>query len=200
MYNYCWLSLAQSFSGPSPAGPTTIFYSLRFGSPRTWSTRSQYLYSPGIRWSSYTPGTGFLLRLLLRLTGERWRYSNPGETDLQLNGYPQVFINSVTTSEGSALLSKEQTPLGSVYIPWRVFQRSSNVFGIDRTLRWSSKLNTFLGVQSWKPGRKEFCYRRRSAPTIFLVNERKLYCRNRQTSGRVAARHNLQKGFLEKGN
>jgi hypothetical protein len=37
--------------------------------------RSPYLYPPGTAWPSYTPGTGFTLRRLLRLAGLRWRYS-----------------------------------------------------------------------------------------------------------------------------
>jgi hypothetical protein len=37
---------------------------------------------------------------------------------LQLNGYPQVFTDSVINSRGSRCLNKEQKPLGSVYIPY----------------------------------------------------------------------------------
>jgi hypothetical protein len=33
VYNCCWSSPAQSFSGPSPAGLVTIFYCLRFETP-----------------------------------------------------------------------------------------------------------------------------------------------------------------------
>jgi hypothetical protein len=33
VYNFCWLSPAQSFSGPIPAGLMIIFYSLRFEIP-----------------------------------------------------------------------------------------------------------------------------------------------------------------------
>jgi hypothetical protein len=55
VYNCCWSSLAQSFSGPSPSGFMIIFYSLRFETPPTWRERSQYLYPPGTGWSSYTP-------------------------------------------------------------------------------------------------------------------------------------------------
>jgi hypothetical protein len=39
--------------------------------------RSPYLYPPGTGWPSYTPGNGFAFRRLLRLSGLRWRYSNP---------------------------------------------------------------------------------------------------------------------------
>jgi hypothetical protein len=38
--------------------------------------------------------------------------------DLQLNGYSQGFIDSVINSKGSNLLSKQEKPLGSVYIPY----------------------------------------------------------------------------------
>jgi hypothetical protein len=36
--------------------------------------------------------------------------------DLQLNGYPQGFTDSVINSKGSSHLNKEQKPLDSVYI------------------------------------------------------------------------------------
>jgi hypothetical protein len=39
-------------------------------------------------------------------------------SDLQLNGYPQAFTDSVINSKGSIHLNKEQKPLGSVYIPY----------------------------------------------------------------------------------
>jgi hypothetical protein len=51
VYNSCWSSSAQSFSGPSTLRFVTIFYCLRF-----WD---------------------FPFRRLLRLAGSRWRYSNP---------------------------------------------------------------------------------------------------------------------------
>jgi hypothetical protein len=39
-------------------------------------------------------------------------------SDLQLNGYPQGFIDSIINSKGSGCLNKEEKPLGSVYIPY----------------------------------------------------------------------------------
>jgi hypothetical protein len=54
LYNCCWPSPAQSFSDPSPARLTTMFYCLRFETPPTWKTRSPYLYPPGAGWPSYT--------------------------------------------------------------------------------------------------------------------------------------------------
>jgi hypothetical protein len=55
VYNCCCPSSAQSFSGPSPTGLTTIFYCLRFETPATWRARSPYLYPPGTGWPGYTP-------------------------------------------------------------------------------------------------------------------------------------------------
>jgi hypothetical protein len=52
---------------------------------------------------------------------------------------------------------------------WRVFQRSSNVQGIDIILKRSSKLTIRLGFHSWKPDWKEICNRRQSASTVFPV-------------------------------
>jgi hypothetical protein len=53
---------------------------------------------------------------------------------------------------------------------WRLFQRSSDIQGIYMTLGPSSKLNTLLGVHSWKPGWKEILSRRHSASSVFPVN------------------------------
>jgi hypothetical protein len=55
VYNCCWSSPAQSFSGPSPAGLMTTFNCLRFEIPPTWRARSLYLNPPGTGWPSYTP-------------------------------------------------------------------------------------------------------------------------------------------------
>jgi hypothetical protein len=63
--------------GLSPAGLVTIYYCLRFDTPQTLRARSSYLYPPGTGWPSYTPGTEFPFRWLLRLAGLRWEYSNP---------------------------------------------------------------------------------------------------------------------------
>jgi hypothetical protein len=41
VYNWCWVSPAQSFSGPSPPGLMTTFYCLKFETPPTWGARSR---------------------------------------------------------------------------------------------------------------------------------------------------------------
>jgi hypothetical protein len=68
VYNCCWPSPAQLFSGSSPEGIMTIFYCLRLETPPTWRARSPYLYPPG---------TGFPFHRLVQFAGLRWRYSNP---------------------------------------------------------------------------------------------------------------------------
>jgi hypothetical protein len=55
LYNSCWPSPAQSFSGPTPAGLVTRFYILRFKTPPTWWARSPYLHHPWTGWLGYTP-------------------------------------------------------------------------------------------------------------------------------------------------
>jgi hypothetical protein len=54
VYNCCWSSPAQSFSGQNPAGLMTTFYCLRFETPLTWKARSPYLYHPGTERPGYT--------------------------------------------------------------------------------------------------------------------------------------------------
>jgi hypothetical protein len=51
---YC-ASPAQSFSGLSPARLVTIFYCLKFKTPKTWKARSPYLHLPAIGWPIYVP-------------------------------------------------------------------------------------------------------------------------------------------------
>jgi hypothetical protein len=47
IYNWCWYSPAQSFSGLSPMALMATFYYFSFKTPSTWSARSPYLYPPG---------------------------------------------------------------------------------------------------------------------------------------------------------
>jgi hypothetical protein len=111
-YNCCWASSAQPFSGSSPAGLTTLFYSFRVETPPTWRARSPYLYPSGIGWPSYTPRYWVPFCRLLRLAGLRWRYSNhpQGEasslkTDCILNN----IRNSVRTSQVTHYSSVRKT-------------------------------------------------------------------------------------------
>jgi hypothetical protein len=49
VYNCCWPSPAQSFSGPSPMGLVTIFYSLRFETSLFVASYDSQGYGGGIR-------------------------------------------------------------------------------------------------------------------------------------------------------
>jgi hypothetical protein len=79
----CRLQLLLALAGTvilrfeSRAGLMTIFYCLRFDTPRNWRARSQYLYSPRNRVVQLYPGIGFSYCRLLWLAGLQWRYSNP---------------------------------------------------------------------------------------------------------------------------
>jgi hypothetical protein len=55
VYNCCWSSPARSFMVQSPSALVTIFYCLRFEIRPTWVSTSQYLYTLGTGWPSYTP-------------------------------------------------------------------------------------------------------------------------------------------------
>jgi hypothetical protein len=76
VYNCCWSSSTQSFSGPSPAGLMTIFYDPRFETPTTWRTRSPSYIPQEKGGPVIPPGTGFPFLRLLRLAGLWWRCSN----------------------------------------------------------------------------------------------------------------------------
>jgi hypothetical protein len=75
LYNCCWSSPKQSFSGQSPAGPMTIFYCLRFETSSTCRVRSPYLDPQEQTGPVTPPRTGFHFRRLLRLAGLRLMYS-----------------------------------------------------------------------------------------------------------------------------
>jgi hypothetical protein len=67
----CNHSMVRVAQNPKP------YFTVSSETPPIWRTRFPYLYPPGTGWPSYTSGTGFPLRRLLRLGGLRWRYSNP---------------------------------------------------------------------------------------------------------------------------
>jgi hypothetical protein len=77
-YNCCWPSLAQSFSGPSPAKLITVFHCPRCDIYPTWKARYPYLYPPGTGWPSYNPSAlGSLFVASYDSQGLRWRFPNP---------------------------------------------------------------------------------------------------------------------------
>jgi hypothetical protein len=77
VYNCCWPSPAQSFSGPSPVGLMTIFTISDSRLPQPGGPGSR-IYIPLEQGGPVTPpDTGFPFRRLLRLAGVRWRYPNP---------------------------------------------------------------------------------------------------------------------------
>jgi hypothetical protein len=49
LYNCCWLSPVQSFSGPGPVGLPTIFYCLRFETSLFVASYESLGYGGGIR-------------------------------------------------------------------------------------------------------------------------------------------------------
>jgi hypothetical protein len=74
VYNCCWSSPEQSFSGKSPAGLITMFYSVRFRTSTTWGQVTTFIL-PGTEWPVIQPGTGFSFRHLLPLATLKWRCS-----------------------------------------------------------------------------------------------------------------------------
>jgi hypothetical protein len=69
--------------------------------------------------------------------------------DLQLNGYPQSFIDSVINSKGSSHQNTEENPLGSVHIPYvkgvsEKFERIGNRYNIRTIFKTKHKLRSSL--------------------------------------------------------
>jgi hypothetical protein len=91
--------------------------------------------------------------------------------DLQLNGYPQGFIDSAINSKGSSQPNTEEKPLGFVYIPYvkgvsKKFKRIGNRYDIRTIFKTKHKLRSLL----MKPGQRELRNRRQGASIAFLVN------------------------------
>jgi hypothetical protein len=61
IYNCCWSSPAQSFSGQNPAELKTIFYWHRFETSPNWRVGSPYLYPQEQGGPLISPGTGIQL-------------------------------------------------------------------------------------------------------------------------------------------
>jgi hypothetical protein len=77
LYNCFWFLPEQSLLSRSPAKLTTIFYYLIWDSPNLEGQVPVFI-SPRNRVAQlYHPGTGLPFCRLLRLAGQRWKYSNP---------------------------------------------------------------------------------------------------------------------------
>jgi hypothetical protein len=78
VYNCCWSSPEQSFSGssPGPRDPWSYFTVSDSGLPQTGGSGSVFI-SPRNRVGQLYPGTGFPFRRLRRIAGLRRPYSNP---------------------------------------------------------------------------------------------------------------------------
>jgi hypothetical protein len=81
VYNFCWTSQGQSFSGPSPEGLMNIFYCLRLEiPPPTGRIMSPSLYHPGQGWPSYTPGQRVPFSSPLTTRGAKVEVFEPAST------------------------------------------------------------------------------------------------------------------------
>jgi hypothetical protein len=93
---YFPLGLGRFFSGSSPAGLMTVFTvsKSRLSQP---GGQCSYLYLPRTGLPSYTPGTGFLFLLFLRLAGLRCRYLTRLQTGWNtiLNSYLQLQLQLI---------------------------------------------------------------------------------------------------------
>jgi hypothetical protein len=87
-----------------------IFYSLRFETPPTWKARSLYLYPPGTGWTQAL----FSLRRLLRLSGQRWRYSTPPPHEI-CHWTPVQSQSHIATDGQSVIMTWCRAPSGAHY-------------------------------------------------------------------------------------
>jgi hypothetical protein len=121
---------------------------------------------------------------------------------LQLNGYPQGFIDSVINSEGSSRPKQEEKPLGSVYIPYvkgvsEKFKRVGNrynirtIFRTKHTLR-SSLMNTRPKIEPQQTAQCGYSVLCECGRSYIGETGRLLAARFREH------RHNLKEGLLKK--
>jgi hypothetical protein len=61
VYNCCWVSPAQPFSGPSPLGLVTVFYCLKFETSLVVASYDSQGYGGGIRTRFHTGGLSLSL-------------------------------------------------------------------------------------------------------------------------------------------
>jgi hypothetical protein len=94
----------------------TIFYCLRFETPKTWRARFPYLYPPGTGGPVIPPGTGFLFRRLLRLAGLRWRYSTPPPHWIPPSQAGVLFIKPVCTERAENTVSNSSSVAACVSV------------------------------------------------------------------------------------
>jgi hypothetical protein len=101
VYNCCWPSLAQSSSGPSPAGMMTIFPVSDSRCPQPSWRPGPHIYIPQEQGGPVIPpGTDFPCRCLLRLTVLRWRYSTPPPHGVWMasNAQPNAYVVPARTA------------------------------------------------------------------------------------------------------
>jgi hypothetical protein len=67
VYEFCWTSPAQSFSGPSPAGHMTIFYCLRFETPQPRGP-GPHIYVPQEQGGSIIPPGDVKIKIEVKVT------------------------------------------------------------------------------------------------------------------------------------
>jgi hypothetical protein len=142
VYNCCWSSPAQSFSGPSPEGswPHITVSDSRLPQPGGPGPR---IYMPQEQGGPVMPpDTGFHFRRLIRLTGIRWRYSTPpphrnwtpsDELEYESESY-------VTTDCQSASLSWNKAPF------WGLRQYLDYCLTIAGLLMWGALSDERTGL------------------------------------------------------
>jgi hypothetical protein len=116
VYNCCWHSPAQSFSGPSSAGLMTTFCCLRFETPPTWRARSLYLYPPEQGGPVIAPGTGLPFCRLLGLQ-LCWcpRYITPWYEPRRKHRFQQFFYCCAWTRRRNLYVSRSLCSNGSTH-------------------------------------------------------------------------------------
>jgi predicted GIY-YIG superfamily endonuclease len=122
--------------------------------------------------------------------------------DLQLNVYPQGFINSVVRSKGSSRQKKEEKPLVSVYMPYVLgvsekFKRIGNQYNIRTVFKTKHTLRSSL-VRT-RPNRDP----KQTAHYVYSIPCECGRCYIGETGRSLAVRirehrHNLKEGLLDK--
>jgi hypothetical protein len=126
----------QSLSGPGRAEPVTILCCLIWDSPQPEGPGSRIYIPQKQRGPVILPGTGFLLRRLLRLAGLWWRYSNPPRT--WRTESPHIYTRSFPAAYST--YSSEYFVQNSLTNLWSIF----NSYGVKLDFR-----NAMLPPPPW---------------------------------------------------